>query len=84
MGNCENPCRTETQDGKAGRSGDLLQDKITDVMAQLENMEQANTDMMPHQSTDQSNKEGARLMSVQDGMSLVQFENGGMYEGTLR
>jgi hypothetical protein len=83
MGNCENPCRSaEGHDKVPGRTGDELQDQLAAVMVQLEHSEpELNSEIMPHNSTEQSNKELVKVVSVKNGLSLVQYENGGVYEG---
>ena len=92
MGNCDKGCFKESGDlltKQRKKSGDSLQDDLNEVMNQLKNTSKENktAEIDVNAPTDESNKdkkdnkEIVKIQAGKNGKTLVQFENGGVYEG---
>jgi hypothetical protein len=93
MGNCENVCR-KSDAGKheiiGSKTGDKLEDSLNQVIDDLEHDQSGMMGrrvMHEDKPTEESYKDKKDIVRVEpskNGKTLVQFENGGVYEGRLR
>lgn len=84
MGNCENMCAKAEAEQQAGASDDPLRDQLSAVIQQLEtDRQEAGGDQRPDQSILESAHDEPIVVASHEGKTVVQYENGGVYEGTL-
>lgn len=92
MGNCENVCRksdADKQEVVGSKTDDRLEDSLNQV---IDDLEHENEGMMGRRvmhedkHTEESYKDKKDILRVEpskNGKTLVQFENGGVYEGKI-
>lgn len=91
MGNCENVCRkseADKEETRISKTGDRLEDNLNQVIDILEQSDADFADrkvMREDKPTEESSKDKKDIVKVEsckNGKTLVQFENGGVYEGS--
>lgn len=84
MGNCENMCAKAETERPAGASDDPLRDRLSAVIQHLETgRQEAGSDQRPDESMIEPAKSEPCVVDSREGKTVVQYENGGVYEGRL-